>query len=352
MTGMGSFVVVLAVYMAAAVLVLTVGLLGVIVAIRVLANRRQVWRQALIERWRPVLTEAVVEIPSSAPPLSNREAAEIIPMWAYYHEFLDGDCRQGLNKLARLCDIDIHAKKALRSDNVRERLFAIQVLGNLRDRETRRLLRPIAYTGNPYLSLAAAHALLRIEPREAIEEIVPMIASRPDWSPARVISMLREAGPDVISEPLAKAAIDADIAYQPLLIIYLDTADEQVAFRAIRAILLATADQQVTITCLYQLGRMAHPDGIKLVRTYLEHPNWLIQLHAVAGIGRMGSDRDIDDLVRMLSHKQYWVRYRAAQALANLPTMSRDRLEGISESQTDRYAKDILTQVISGEMAA
>ena len=349
---MSSFVVVFAVYVAAAVMLLTVGLLCVIVAIRIVANRRRAWRQELVARWRPVLTEAIVEIPTWAPPLSRREAAEIIPMWAYYHEFLEGDCVAGLNQLARLCDIDIHAKKALRADNVRQRLFAIQVLGNVRDRETRRLLRPIAYDDNPYLSLAAAHALLRIDPREVIEEIVPMIASRPDWSPARVIAMLREAGPQVISEPLARAAVDAEVAYQPLLVIYLDTATERVAFRGIRAILLATADQQVIITCLYQLARMAHPAGINLVRTYLEHPNWLIQLHAVAGIGRMGDERDIDDLVRMLAHQQYWVRYRAAQALAKLPTMNRDRLVRICDGQTDRYAKDILTQVVSGEMAA
>ncbi len=350
MIGMGNFVVVFALWAAAAVILLTLSLLGVIVSLRIAQRRRVQWRQSLIERWRQLLAAAVADRPRTAPRLGRREAVEIMPLWAYYQEFLRGDCKEHLAQLARLSGMDIHAKRTLRSDSTRQRLIAIQVLGNLRDRETRRLLRPIAYVSNPYLSLAAAHALLRIEPREAIHEIVPLIASRPDWSPARVIAMLREAGPEVVSEPLAQAAIGATEAYQPLLIIYLDTARASVALRAIREILLATSDQQVIVTCLYELARLAHPDGIKIVRMYLEHPNWLIQLHAVAGVGRMGSEEDVDDLVRMLRHRKFWIRYRAAQALAGLPTMTPERLARIRDAQTDRYARDILEQVISGEM--
>lgn len=352
MTGYSSFVVVFAAWTGAAVVTLTLLLLAVIVAIRLVQARRLVWREQLVRAWRPVLTRALVTMPESSPRVSAREAAVVMPMWAYYHEFIRGESKANLNQLARLAGLDLYAKKTLRADSTRQRLLAIEALGHLRDRETRRLLRPIAYIANPYLSLAAAHALLRVDPREAIQEIVPLIASHPDWSPARVIAMLREAGPDVVSEPLARAAVGADVAYQPLLVIYLDTAHEGVASRAIRKIMLATDDEQVLVTCLYQLGRMAHPDSLKIVRSYLQHPNWLIQLHAVSGIGRMGSEADVDDLVRMLAHREFWIRYRAAQALSKLPTMTTQRLVEIHSRQDDHYARDILNQVITGEMKA
>ncbi len=347
MTGVSSFVVVLAVITAIAVAVLTLGLLGVILAIRFLHTRRRLWRDKVSQRWRAQMTRALVQEPTRAPSLTRAEAPEVLPQWAYFHEFLRGDCKDNLNRLARLSGIDIHAKRRLRGDSVRQKLIAIQVLGNLRDRESRRLLRPLVSSPNPYLSLAAAHALLRISPRESMREMLPVLASRSDWPPGRVIAMLREAGPEVVSEPLAEAAMSAAEAYQPLLIIYLDTADEAVAMQTIKHILLHCTDQQITVTCLYQLSKLAHPESLRVLRAYLEDTNWLVQLHAVAGIGKLGGEADIDDLTRMLRHKEYWIRVRAAQALAKLPTMNGDRLRDIRAVESDAYARDILTEVIA-----
>ncbi len=347
MTGLSSFVVVLAVLTAIAVAVLTLGLLGVILAIRVLHTRRRIWREKVLGRWRALMTRALVQEPTRVPSLSRAEAPEVLPQWAYFHEFLRGDCKDNLNRLARLAGIDIHAKRRLRGDSVRQKLIAIQVLGSLRDRESRRLLRPLVSDPNPYLSLASAHAMLRISPRESMNELVPVLASRSDWPPGRVISMLREAGPEVVSEPLAEAAVSAGEAYQPLLIIYLDTAEESVAMKTIKRILLQCTDQQIIVTCLYQLSKLAHPESLRVLRTYLEDTNWLVQLHAVAGVGRLGGEADIDDLTRMLRHKEYWIRVRAAQALSKLPTMNVERLREIRSIESDAYARDILTEVIA-----
>jgi hypothetical protein len=352
MVGFQSFVVVFAFWTGIAVIVLTCVLFAVILTIRVVQAARQRRAEKLVQRWRAVMTRALVEVPTTAPALRRRDAADVMSLWAYYHEFLRGDVKANLNRLAQLSGMDLHAKRALRSDSVRRRLLAIHVLGNLRDRETRALLRPIARSANPYLSLAAGHALMRINPREAVPEFVAMIAARPDWSPAKVMAILQEAGPEVVSEPLAAAALRAEAAYQPLLLVFLGVADEAVALRTIREILLATSDQQVLTTCLYQLSRMAHPDGLRLVRVYLEHPNWIIQLHAVQGVGRMGGEQDTDDLIRMLRHRKYWIRLRAAEALANLPRMDSHRLALIRDQQADRYARDILDEVIGREVAA
>lgn len=352
MIGYSSFVVVFALWLAVAVAALTVILLAVIVGIRLLQRRRLAWSEKLRTQWRPLLTQSVVSVPGSVPRLSDRQAAVVMPMWSYYHEFLRGSCKDNLNILGRRAGLDLYAKGNLRSDSTKDRLMAIEALGNLRDRESRRLLRPISEVANPYLSLAAVHALLRIDPREEIGRTVELITLRPDWSPARVIAMLSEAGPDVISVPLARAVVEIDPAYKPLLIIYLGTAEEPIALQAIRQVLMASDDDQVLLTCLYQLARMSHPEGLRLLRTYLDHSNWLIQLHAVTGLGRMGGEEDVDDLVRMLCHRRFWIRYRAAQALTKLPTMTRERLVRIRRQQTDRFATDILEQVIATELAA
>jgi hypothetical protein len=54
----------------------------------------------------------------------------------------------------------------------------------------------------------------------------------------------------------------------------------------------------------------------------------------------------------MLRHQKYWIRLRAAEALAKLPTMTTSRLIAIHDVQRDRYARDILQEVIAQEEVA
>ena len=46
-----------------------------------------------------------------------------------------------------------------------------------------------------------------IDPAKAVPQLIPLLTSRPDWTAARVASVLQTAGADVISDPIATAAI-------------------------------------------------------------------------------------------------------------------------------------------------
>jgi HEAT repeat protein len=72
-----------------------------------------------------------------------------------------------------------------------------------------------------------------------------------------------------------------------------------------------------------------------------------VRLHAAQALGRLGTREDEWHLRRALADSQWWVRYRAAQALGNLPFMDVDRLRRITEDVEDRYGRDILRQVIA-----
>jgi HEAT repeat protein len=52
-------------------------------------------------------------------------------------------------------------------------------------------------------------------------------------------------------------------------------------------------------------------------------------------------------LIPLLSDKEWWVRYRAAQALSRLPSMRSPRLKSIQAKQPDPFARDMLAQVIA-----
>ena len=49
----------------------------------------------------------------------------------------------------------------------------------------------------------------------------------------------------------------------------------------------------------------------------------------------------------MLSDSQWWVRYRAAGGLLNLKFVGIERLRQLQRSQSDAYARDIITQVLA-----
>jgi HEAT repeat protein len=73
---------------------------------------------------------------------------------------------------------------------------------------------------------------------------------------------------------------------------------------------------------------------------------------AAKALGRIGEQRDTEKLIQLLGDSQWWVRYRAAQALAKLPWINQESLERIQAEQTDRFAEDILEQVMAeGEYA-
>ena len=52
-------------------------------------------------------------------------------------------------------------------------------------------------------------------------------------------------------------------------------------------------------------------------------------------------------LMPLLTDPQWWVRYRTAQALQHLLAGGEAQLAKVRDAQEDRYARDILTQVMA-----
>jgi hypothetical protein len=61
----------------------------------------------------------------------------------------------------------------------------------------------------------------------------------------------------------------------------------------------------------------------------------------------MGRRADQEKLAPLLADPQWWVRYRAAQAIVGLSPRDDQRLRDIQSTLSDRYARDILTQAIA-----
>jgi hypothetical protein len=76
-----------------------------------------------------------------------------------------------------------------------------------------------------------------------------------------------------------------------------------------------------------------------------------VRVHAVSALGDVGEEKDLELLTHLLSDPQWWVRYRAAQAINHLPFVTAGDMEEIKKHLSDGFAIDMLSQVISERMA-
>ena len=171
--------------------------------------------------------------------------------------------------------------------------------------------------------------------------------------------MLQIAGADVISDQIASAALksalvegaqtgDGDgkraVNDAARLVRYLELAYNVSALPAARTIIELSHEPEVLAACLRLLKSA---EDLTVVRKCLSHEDSRVRVQAAAALGRLGEDEDEDRLVPLLSDTEWWVRYRAAQALSRLPHMRELKLKTIQTAQSDPFARDILAQVMA-----
>ncbi len=340
--------VTLAIGSATVLFVVTLLLVLAIVYLRISLGLRQQHTKIHIMRWQPRLAMAILSLPKEAPKLTRDDSITFLALWNHAQESFRGDVKEQLNELARLAGADRVALAFLKSRRTRKRLMGITALGHLREHSAWDELVDVAHSDNAALSLSAMRALLHINALAALPVLIPLLQSRDDWPAPRVANILHEAGPEIVSTPLAGAALRAPPDEAPRLIRYLENAYLAQVSGTLGHLLRNAEDDRVISACLQVL-----PDPLYLddVREFTKHSRWHVRLHAARALGRLGTHDDIPRLTELLGDEQWWVRYRSAQALAGMPGMTRERLEQIREEQTDAFARDILTHVMAERSA-
>jgi HEAT repeat protein len=315
----------------------------------VLLRSLLLWRGRRVRRlheiWQPILAESLYRFPEAIPAKVSRwDTFEFLLLWNYVRESLRDDAGENLVGIARKLGLDRRARKMLGARSVQSRLIAIQTLGWLRDNTSWEDLRRLVALDDPVVSLSSARALMRLEPERAMPVILPLVARREDWSFSVVGSMLKEAGADTISEPLARAVLLVPSEHVPRMLRFLELAYAHAVVPAVRQIASESDDLEVIAACL---RIFQDPEDLPFVRECLKDERWQVRLQAAVCLGRIGTKEDFAPLVHACGDQEWWVRYRAAQSLANLPFLPTDRLETIAEYHKNDFARDILRQVIA-----
>ena len=332
-----------------AVLGVTLLLLLHTLLLRARLMRRQRHERQFVEKWRPLMMQGMTEVPKFLPQVPQSEWHIFLSLWIHFQDTSHGESRLKLNQLAWTCGMDHAARQLLDHRSVRTRLTAVTTLGYLQEKNAWARLKNMVNDPHPLLSLASARALTQIDAKAALPELLPLFTRRHDWPLNKITAILNEAGPEAASAPLTQIVESAAPEQFPRLVRLLDCAYDEQALPALRRIMLAATDDRVISACLQALR---DPRDAGFARAHVGHHSWFVRVQAVSALGRLGTRDDRNLLIAPLSDPVWWVRYRAAQALAGLPSVTLDEVRQIRENSSDRFAQDILAQVVAEKQPA
>lgn len=321
---------------------LAIVMLLLILFLRQAVLRRERIHAAAVARWREVLIPHPQQEPP-IPPLASRDLSGFLEVWNAVHEPLPQGSTDFLARVAEAVGLEQRLLPRIGRGRFHSRLVSIIAIGHIRNPENFDRMRRFIDDKNPTVSLCAARALMQIDPQRAVSQFVPRIVSRGDWSQGSVATILAETKHEAVPKELAGAALQASADIAPRLIRFLAGVSPEAASPIIRQTLESAKDERLISACLQVMTRSLDLD---CVRPLLTHQRWHVRMQAAVTLGRLGVPGDDERLVGLLSDPQWWVRYRAAQALLKLRFFGRNRLRDVQAAQADHYARDIIEHVL------
>lgn len=331
----------LALGLAVASIVVSVGLVLQVLAMRLAGERQARRRAALQDAWRPLLLRAATgehELIDALPP-HGRDAVVVLVLWIKLQDSLRGSAHAALNELALRLGFAALARRWVAKGSLVQRVTGLMTLGHLGRPDDRSRLRLALDDPRTPASMAAASALLRIDPAGAMALVLDQFLQRNDWPAARVGTLLRDAGAEAVAPALIERLLAAAPPEQVRLLPLLRFAETPHAGGVIETLVQRSDDPQVLSLALRQLHS---PAALARVRALIQHPDALVRSAAAVALGRIGEAIDRVRLIQALADRDWWVRYRAGEALVSMPGLEPRVLKVLQAGLEDRFARDML----------
>lgn len=301
-------------------------------------------KQYLKQKWRPFINLAIYGESPEHIKINKRDFYFILEEVNFVFSVLRGEEAEKLRKACQ--DLGLHDRlvKLLKSNNIRKKLYALISLGNLQGHMAWGEIEKSLTHKQTIVSLTAARSLIQIDPNKALLIILPMILTKDNWPWANMAHILKTAGASRVCKPLAELIQTMPVAMQASFLRLFEIIQCEEISPVTKTILEQTDDDKVASVCLHI---SQDPAILPLAIQYSTHERWHVRMHAATALGRCGGENEIQILIELLKDREWWVRYRSAQALANMPFLTIERLESIQDSINDRFACDMLGQVIT-----
>ena len=308
-------------------------------------------RRRVRRNWTNVLLEALDGETPPLPKLRRWDRRTVITRFNYLFETLTGDAHAQLRRVAHEAGLDDDVLRMLSSRNAADQLTAIVAAGHLAWPDASPILHRMIADPRPSHSLAAAEARTRIEPASAVRAIVDEYARRRDWHPSRVINVLDDARAS-IGDALAAALRAATEAQQIRIVDLITALRDPAGTSAVREMFASerfatrVVDPGLLCAMLRAIAAAQDPRDAETARLYAGHPDRHVRGEAVAAIGSLGGEEDLDIVAVKMGDESSWVRYEAARALVRLPGLTRERIDEVLASLDNDLARNAFARAI------
>jgi len=299
-------------------------------------------------RWQQLIARACMDGPYAdsvqLPRIRRRERIDVMTLWVRTRTLVKGEAAERLKIFARRIALHVIARREAESPMLTRRLHGMRCLGLVGDEKSREYLLQELESDNPAVSVTAAGALVYLDPDGAIRVLIPMIRERRDWPRTQVFHFLRIAGRARIDKPLIDLIRTSDNEAATYLLQYASLMDYPARDRLAADLLTERNDPGVLRAALKIVSGHG---GVPRIAALSIHRDWRVRLHAARVLGRIGQPEHLALLERMLSDPEWWVRYRAAQAVVELPFIKTPELRRMQATNPDAFARDILDQAMA-----
>jgi HEAT repeats len=327
-------------------LVVAVGLALQVLLMRVRAQRRLREIDALHERWRPLLARAALGESNlgALPALARADRAPLLLLWNQLQDGLRGAAHESLNQLAERLGLHRDARAWAERGRLGRRVIGLATLGHLGQPDDWRALHRALVDPRTLVSVGAARALIQIHPGHAAPAVLEQYLRRPDWPAPRLGTLLRHAGAEAVAPPLNALLLAAPPEQQLRLLPLLRFAESPTSASVVYRLIETSREPRVLSAAL----RLLHgPEALPRVRALAAHADALVRSAAAVALSQVGGAAERPMLAALMSDRDWWVRYRAAQALLRLPGSDPVVIGALREALQDRYARDMLDHVLA-----
>lgn len=323
---------------------LTLAMAGLVVLMRVRTLRHVRLHQQVTARWRPVLVRVAAGADSPAPRMLRHERMPLLLLWNQMQESLRGEAHDRLNELGDHVGLYALARQLERSRNLASRVIGHTTLGHFAHASDWRRLGDGMNELHTLASLSAARALLRIDAQAAAPQVLERYLAHSDWPAPRVGTLLRESPHEAIGASFTRRLVDGSLYERLRLLPLLRFAEVPNIDSVLDRLVHTSNEPQVLSIALRQLHG---PAALADVRKLAAHEDPLVRSAAAQALGRIGSGDDQNLLLGLMADGNWWVRYRATQALVGMPGVVADDMVQLRRTISDPFARDMLDQVLA-----
>lgn len=307
---------------------------------RELGQRR---RDRFCARWEPVLHARMSGDAAPLPPLAPSERLLFLSLWLHLLGYVRDQAAAALVQTARELALPQYVMRLLERGSPWKRVIAMRAVAALRLPQACDTLLAKVMENRPRSSLAAARALLQIDPERGFAGLGHLL-SHQEWSPGAMVEIVRAGGSQTVQK-LAALVRSAPPGRAKQMVRLIELLEDQTALPALRERLVSSHDEEEVAAILHCLGRLGQGEDRATALAFLEHGSWLIRMQAAYALGAFGLAQDLDRLLPLVRDRNWWVRYRAAQSLLRLAGAA--AVATMRAGEPDPYARDMLERVLA-----